>query len=99
MMVKLTKDNLADVMNQLLERQAAQGPWIEQICDPCARALGGRADNGRLSTYNQSHACDVCGATGVPVTDPHDWEIYLPIEEGRRRLSAIHSRAREVEGS
>lgn len=79
-----------------LEERQKRGPWIEQICDPCARLLGGIAYE--CLTYNQSNPCDVCGKVGVPVTEPRDWRIDLPIAEARRRRDLVFAKAEECEG-
>lgn len=85
-----------EAYNAYLEDRKEQGPWVEQICDPCARLLGGVGYG--CSTYNQSNPCDVCGKVGVPVTEPRDWRIDLPIAEARRRRDLVFAKAEECEG-
>lgn len=89
--------NSDEAYRRLLEEREEQGPWVEQICDSCARLLGGIAKT-HTSTYNEVNPCDVCGKSGIPVTEPRDWSIDLPIAEARRRREALWRKAEECEG-
>lgn len=84
------------VLDHFDAQRAVQGPWVEQICDRCARALGGQPRG--CSTYNATNPCDVCERTGVSVTEPRDWQLDLTVAEARRRLQAIEAKVDECEG-